>query len=281
MLHIVTDSTAYLPAELRERRCIHTVPLKVNMGGVDGDRDEDKVALDQFYRHLATVATAPTTSQPAPGEFIKLYQSLIRNGDEILSIHISEGLSGTVRVAQMAAQEVAPDRITVIDSRSATCALALMVVAAADAIEAGAGRADAAQLIERMVARYAGVFMVENLEYLAKGGRINGAARFLGNMLHLRPILYLNEGKIDGLTVARTRKRGLQQVVEEVRKRVGDVPIHASVTHIQCPDDAAAFAGTVQREFQCANFFVHETGPVIGSHVGPGFVGFAACPVAA
>lgn len=281
MIHIVTDTTAYLPAPVRQAWSIHTVPLKVNMGVDLADQNEDSLCLEKFYQHLERVETAPTTSQPAPGEFIRLYERLTRDGDEVLSIHISEALSGTVRVAQMAAQEVAPDRITVIDSRATTCALALMVHAAAKALASGSSRAEAAELVERMVRSFAGIFLVENLDYLQKGGRINGAAKLLGNLLHLRPILYLNEGKIDALTVARTRRRGLEQVLAEAQKRVGNVPVYATVTHIRCAEDAQAFAAQVRQGLQCADFFMHETGPVIGSHVGPGFIGLGVCPVEA
>lgn len=276
MIHLVTDTTAYLPASFLERWQIYTVPLKVTMG--DQSFDEDKVSLDTFYKHLSQVETAPSTSQPAPGDFMRLYQHLLNNGDEILSIHISGGLSGTSLVAQMAANEVAPDRITVLDSRSATCGLALMLQQVAGLIEAGGTRRDARTLIEKMRDAYAGIFLVENLEYLAKGGRINGAAKFLGSMLHLRPLLYLNDGKIDGLSLARTRKRGIQQVLDEMQKRIGDGPIHAGITHIQCPEDAQTLSEAVQARFECIDPFINETGPVIGSHVGPGFVGLAACP---
>ena len=279
MIHIVTDTTAYLPPAIREAWSIHTVPLKVNMGAGLADQDEDDLSLEVFYQHLAHVETAPTTSQPPPGDFMRLYEDLTRDGDEVLSIHISEALSGTVRVAQMAAQEVAPERITVIDSQATTCVLALMVHQATKVLAAGGSRAEAAAVVEQMTHNFAGVFLVETLDYLQKGGRINGAAKLLGNVLHLRPILYLNDGKIDPLTVARTRKRGLEQVLVEVQKRVGDVPVYAAVTHIQCAEDARAFGEQVRQELQCVDFFLHETGPVIGSHVGPGFLGLGVCPV--
>jgi len=276
MLHLVTDTTAYLPARFTERWSIHTVPLKVTMG--NQAIDEDKVSLQRFYEHLAVVETAPFTSQPAPGEFMQLYEQLTRNGDEVLSIHISSGLSGTARVAQLAAEEIAPDLITVIDSESATCGLALMLSVAVEALEAGQSRAEIADRITKIREIYAGIFLVETLEYLKKGGRINGAAKFLGNVLQLRPLLYMNTGKIEGLTVARTRKRGMQQLLDEVEKRVGSGPLRIAVTHIQCAEDAERLAEQAQARFDCADFFIHETGPVIGSHVGPGFVGLAACP---
>ncbi len=277
MIHLVTDTTAYLPSLITDSWPIHTVSLKIN---VDNEAiDEDKVVPEVFYQRLADVKTAPSTSQPAPGEFMTLYEELTQDGDEVLSIHISEGLSGTPLVAQMAAREVAPDRITVVDSQATTCILTLMVEAAAQALADGASRAEAAAMVEEIRARFGSAFLVEDLEYLRKGGRINGAAKFLGAMLNVRPILYLREGKIEPLGLARTRKRGLRQLIKEVEKQVGDKPVRAAVTHIQRPDEAAALTEQIETALNCVEVFTNETGPVIGSHVGPGFIGFSAYPV--
>ncbi|MFP4344814.1 MAG: DegV family protein [Anaerolineales bacterium] len=277
MIHLVTDTTAYAPYSVVERWPIHAVPLKLNVGS--RTVDEDKVDLGEFFESLKDVKSTPSTSQPAPGDFMRLYEELTAEGDEVLSVHISEGLSGTVRVAQMTAQEVAPDRITVVDSRATTCVLSMMLLAAARALDAGAGRAEAAALVEEMSETFASAFLVESLDYLAKGGRINGAAKFLGTMLQLRPILHLTEGKIDGLALARTRKRGMQQLITEVKKRVNGQPVIASVTHIRSPEAAEKLAQEVQAAFNCTDFFINETGPVIGAHVGPGFVGMGVCPL--
>jgi DegV family protein with EDD domain len=278
MIHLVTDTTAYLPALITDIWPIHTVSLKIN---VDHEAiDEDKVAPEVFYQRLADVRTAPSTSQPAPGEFMTLYEALTQDGDEVLSIHISEGLSGTPLVAQMAAREVAPDRITVVDSQATTCILALMVEAAAQALADGASRTEAAAVVEGIRARFGSAFLVEDLEYLRKGGRINGAAKFLGTMLNVRPILYLSEGKIEPLGLARTRKRGLRQLIKAVEKQVGDKPVRVAVTHIQRPDEAEALTQQIETALNCVEVFTNETGPVIGSHVGPGFIGFSAYPIA-
>ena len=277
MIHLVTDTTAYLPKTAIDQWPIHMVPLKVNIG--NAAVDEDKIAPEDFYRRLASVETAPSTSQPAPGEFMMLYEELTRNGDEVLSVHISEGLSGTPLVAQMTAREVASDRITVVDSQATTCILALMVEAVAQALADGASRAEAAAVVEEIREQFGSAFLVEDLEYLRKGGRINGAAKFLGMMLNVRPILYLKDGKIEPLGLARTRKRGLRQLVKEVQKQVGDAPVRAAVTHIQRPDEAQALAEQIKAQLQCEELLINETGPVIGSHVGPGFIGFSAYPV--
>jgi DegV family protein with EDD domain len=277
MIHLVTDTTAYLPPELLDRWRVHVVPLKVNLG--EECVDEDKISQELFFDRLKEVETAPSTSQPALGEFMRLYERLTANGDEVLSIHISEGLSGTARVALIAAQEVAPNRISVVDSRSATCGLALMIHAAAQALDEGVPRVAAAKLVRWMTGSYAGIFLVENLEYLAKGGRINGAARLMGQVLQLRPILHMNDGKIDALTVTRTRRRGQQVILDRVAGAMGDGPVRAFITHIQSPGDADALAERARVRLNCVDLFINETGPVIGSHVGPGFLGLAACPV--
>jgi len=276
VIHLVTDSTAYLPSLYLDERRIYTVPLKVTLDGQAVD--EDQLDLDAFYNeYLVRVDKAPTTSQPAPGEFIQLYQELVQDGGEVLSIHISSGLSGTLQSAQLAAGEVAPDRITIVDSRVATCGLMMMVLAAADALAQGKTRAEVADWVTRMSRAQASVFLVEDLNYLAKGGRINGATKFLGSMLRLRPILFMNEGKIDGLGTTRSRSRGIAQIMDEVSKRVGDGPIYGVVTHIRCAEEAHTLAEHVRQRFQCVRLSVNETGPVIGSHVGPGFIGFSAC----
>ncbi len=276
MIHLVTDTTAYLPPRAAGRWPIHTVPLKVTMGA--RSVDEDQVPLEEFYQRLAQVATAPTTSQPAPGDFLHLYERLLQNGDEIISVHISGELSGTVRVAQLAAQELATDRITVVDSRVTTCLLTTVIASVARALEAGATRQEVAALVGKMAQHSASAFLVEDLEYLRKGGRINGAAKFLGTMLNVRPLLHLDKGKIEPLTMTRTRKRGKRQLIQEIKKRVGKRPVHAAVTHIQCAAEAEELGQRVQQELNCETFFINETGPVIGSHVGPGFIGASAYP---
>lgn len=279
MIHLVIDSTAYMPEALLKQWNLHTISLKITMGDVT--LDEDKIPQDTFYSYLESAEKAPTTSQPPVGEFIELYTALLQSpADEILSIHLSGGLSGTAQAAELAASNVAPERITVVDSRSTTGALAMLVLAAAHTLRVGASRAEAAERVRALSQKHAGIFMVSDLQYLAKGGRINGAAKFLNSVLQVRPILYLHAGKIDGLALARTRKRGLQQMLGELEKRVGDCgQIYAAVTHIQAEEEARALAAEIKERFDCLHLILNETGPVIGSHVGPGFIGVAGCPV--
>jgi len=279
MIHLVTDSTAYLPSEIKAKYHVHTISLKICVGDKTYD-EEGGITRDEFFRLLARVETAPTTSQPSAGEFMALYRDLLKNeADEIVSVHISEGLSGTVPNALVAAREVAPDRITVIDSRTAAIGLFIMVVSAGEAIAAGKSRDEVVSILQRMVDESQAFFMVENLAYLHKGGRINTAARFLGTLLNIKPILYMKDGKIEALDKTRTSKRARQRILDEIANAMGDRLVRVSIAHIQSPEAAEGLAAAARDRLRLASLHISEVGPVIGTHVGPGFLGIAACPV--
>jgi DegV family protein with EDD domain len=278
MIHLVTDSTAYLPPDLKAKYSVHTVSLKICVGDQTYD-EEGGITKEAFYRLLADVATAPTTSQPSAGEFLDLYGRLLGDEDEIISIHISEGLSGTVPNARAAAQELAPDRIHVIDSRMTSVGLLPMVISIGEAIAVGKSLDQLLSMIDRMVQESCAYFMVENLEYLHKGGRINTASRFLGTLLNIKPILYLHEGKIEALDKTRTSRRAYARVLDEVVGWVGQRPSRVAVTHVQVEDVAQEIAAQARERLNCVSLHVMELGPAIGSHVGPGVIGIGACPV--
>ena len=278
MIHLVTDSTAYLPLDLQQKYDVHTISLKINVGDRTYD-EEGGITKDEFYKLLADVATAPTTSQPSAGEFLGLYKSLIGDGDEVISIHISEGLSGTIPNALAAAQELAPDRIHVVNSRTTAAGLLIMALAAGEAIAAGKSSAQILSMLERMIEQSCLFFSVETLEYLHKGGRINTASRLLGTLLNIKPILYLHEGKIEALDKTRTSKKARRRVLDEAALAVGQQPVHTAIIHIQALDAANEMAERVRERLNCVSLHISEVGPVIGTHVGPGTIGVAACPV--
>jgi DegV family protein with EDD domain len=279
MIHLVTDSTSYLPQDLRNKYDAHVISLKICIEGRTCDEEGD-ITKEEFYRLLADVSTAPTTSQPAVGEFIALYEPLVENeGDEVISIYISEGISGTVPNAQMAAQQVAPDRIHVVDSRTSAGGLMILAMAAGEAIAAGKGVDEVLAMLDRMVEESCAYFMVEDLAYLHKGGRINTASRFLGTLLNIKPILYMHEGKIEALDKTRTTSRARTRVLDEVAQKLGTRPSFVVVVHIQAAEAAAEMVQRVRERLNCKTVQVQEVGPVIGTHVGPGFLGVCACPV--
>ncbi len=278
MIHLVTDSTAYLPPEIKARYNVRIVSLKIIVGDQTYD-EEGGITQEAFYKLLDSVATAPTTSQPSSGEFLAVYEPLVQDDDEVISIHISEGLSGTVPNARIAAQEVAAERITVVDSRTTSVGLVVMIIAAGEAVAAGKRRDEIVQMLERMAGETETVFMVENLAYLHKGGRINTAARLLGTLLNIKPILYLSEGKIEPLDKARSSKKAKRRILDRVVQQMGGRPVRVAVAHIFAPEAAAQLAERASAELNCVSVDMTQVGPVIGSHVGPGVLGIAACPV--
>jgi DegV family protein with EDD domain len=278
MIHLVTDSTAYLPPDLKAQCGIRTISLNISCGDQTFAEDGG-ITQEEFVDLVASVDTAPTTSQPSVGEFMELYQELTRDGDEVISIYISEKLSGTVPNARSAAREVAPERISVVDSRSTSVGLLIMVLSACEALAAGKDRAQVLSMLERMVQECEIIFSVETLEYLHKGGRISGASRFLGTVLSIKPILYLEDGKIEALDKVRTTRRARQRILDEIVQRMAGRRVHAGVTHLLAPEAAEELAAAARERLNCASMHVSELGPVIGSHVGPGLLGIAACPV--
>jgi DegV family protein with EDD domain len=278
MIHLVTDSTANLTPEIKSDFNVHTISLKLCVGDQTFD-EEGGITQEEFFRLLERVDTTPTTSQPSAGEFIELYERLAGGGDEVISIHISEGLSGTVPNAIAAAQEVAPDRISVVDSRTAAIGLILMVVAAGEAIAAGQDRAQVVDMLARMVEGSEAIFYVEDLAYLHKGGRIGGAARFIGTLLNIKPILYIDGGKIEALDKERTTRRAKARMLDEIAQRMGQRPVRVAVGHIRAPEAAAEMADRARARLNCVSSYITEIGPAIGSHLGPGFLGLAACPL--
>jgi DegV family protein with EDD domain len=279
MIHLVTDSTAYLPQHLRDKYNAHVISLKICIEGRTCNEEGD-ITKQEFYRLLADVSTAPTTSQPAVGEFLTLYTPLVEDeDDEVISIHISEGISGTVPNAQMAAQQVAPGRIHVVDSRTSSGGLMILAIAAGEAIAAGKSVDQVLAMLDRMVEESCAYFMVEDLAYLHKGGRINTASRFLGTLLSIKPILYMHEGKIQALDKTRTTSRARSRVLDEVAEKLGRRPAYVIVAHIQAADAAEEMTQRARERLNCETVYTQEVGPVIGTHVGPGFLGVCACPV--
>jgi DegV family protein with EDD domain len=278
MIRLVTDSTAYLPADLKQKYDVHTASLKINVG--DQTYDEDGgITKAEFFRLLADVATAPTTSQPSAGDFIALYEQLIGGEGEVISIHISSGLSGTVPNALAAAQEVAPGRIHVVDSRTTAVGLMIMVIATGEAIAAGKSCPEILSMLERMIDESCIYFSVDTLEYLHKGGRIGTASKWLGTLLNIKPILYLSEGVIQPLDKVRTTKKARARILDEVEQVVGQRPSRVAVAHIQAAEAAQELAERARERLNCVSMHISEVGPAVGTHVGPGTLGLAACPV--
>jgi DegV family protein with EDD domain len=278
---VVTDTTHYLPADLVAQRGVREVSLYVS----DGDRQQreaDIADLVAFYDGLRSAASLPTTSQPSIGDFLAVYEPLVIGSHpprDIVSIHISGGISGTVEAARQAAAQVDGATIEVIDSRMACGALGLVVLAASAAAANGADvQAVAARAREAAEATRLW-FAVDTLEYLRRGGRIGTAQAWLGGALKIKPILTL-DGEITPIERVRTAGRAFERMVDYMRSRHEDGADGWVVQHIQAPDVVERLLERGRDLFGSEPVFVSEIGPVIGAHVGPGLVGVGGLPTA-
>ncbi len=239
---IVVDTTHYMPRALVESNDMHEVSLYVNAGDRH-ERESDMPDFDAFYEGLRSSAQLPTTSQPSIGDFLAVYEPLVEAGHDIVSVHISGGISGTVESARQAATELSTRkpqrRIEVVDTRSACGAIALTALAGAAAARAG-GDVDAVAARVRSAISAAKIwFAVDTLEFLRRGGRIGTAQAWLGGALKIKPILTI-DGEITPIERVRTSGRAFERMVDFLRARHDDGCDAWVVQHIQAPDQAEA-----------------------------------------
>jgi DegV family protein with EDD domain len=278
---VVCDTTAYLPTELVRDHEINLVSLYVSLEGRQ-ERESAIVDYDQFYDRLRRSEEGVTTSQPSVGDFVSVYEPLLAEGREIVSLHLSAGISGTCEAAMQASERLAEqgkggERVRIYDSRTGAGGLGLMALVAARAVAAGQ-RADA--VLERVEAARETLriwFALDTLEYLRRGGRIGAARAWLGSTLKIKPILTL-EQEITPLERVRTRRRAFERMVEFARERRADGADGWVVQHIQDADAARDLVQECRQIFGCEPAFVSEVGPVIGAHVGPGMLGVGGVP---
>jgi DegV family protein with EDD domain len=270
---IATDSTANIPPDLVEKYNIHVIPQCLNW--------EDQTYLDgiditqsEFYARLEDAKELPTTSQPSPGEFHEFFSKLAEDHDAIVGIFLSEFLSGTIASATAAVEKMPEFPIEVVDSRSTSMGLGFMVLAAARSLEEGKSSTEAAGIAEAMKPDTHAIFVVQTLEFLHRGGRIGGARRLLGSMLSIKPVLHLEDGKIEPLASVRTKRKALAHVLDHIAADIaGKGAFHASVIHAAASQEAAVFSEQVRERFSPVELFTTELSPVVGTHTGPGLVG--------
>lgn len=270
-VHIVTDSTSDISKELAQEHGITVVPLTVSFGH-ESYRDGIDLSAEEFYARLQLTNVLPTTSQPPPALFQYAYQHLASRGD-VVSIHLSHKFSGTVDAARAAAQEVAPDRITVVDSGSVSMGLGMCVIAAARVARTGGTREACAAAAESVASRLRIAVAFETLEYLRRGGRIGRATAFLGGLLRLKPILTVKDGETFPVTRVRSRAKALDELFALCARdeRIDEIAIMYTTT----PDDGAALAERARAARPGVPLHLGRFGPALGVHGGPGMLGFA------
>jgi DegV family protein with EDD domain len=272
---VVTDSTADLIPELVARHSITVVPLTVNLDG-QSYHDGVDITAAEFYAKLQRSSSHPTTSQPSPGQFKEAYERLLADHEEVVSIHISAKLSGTMSSAQQAAQMIGDERVHVLDSQFASMPLAALVLVAASRAALGADASEVIEDVTRVRAAARCYFAVSTLEYLRRGGRIGSAGALLGSVLQIKPILAIEDGQVVPLERVRTHERALHRLVELTRSvdRAGGLCL--VIGHAAAEPAAQALAERL--EGIAESLIVQPLGPVVGAHAGPGTVGVAAYP---
>ncbi len=264
---VVTDSTADLPDEWRDRYDVEVVPLKV-IFGQETFRDRVDMTDEEFFRRLAASSTLPTTSAPSPGEFAEVYRRLARDHDGCISIHIGAELSATVEAARVGASAVEGFKVNVVDSQSVSMPVAFLcrVAAESDTLE------EAIAAVEQRVPKCRVLALLDTLRYLEMGGRLSRAGAMIGTMLDVKPLLLVSENaEIKPVDRVRTRSRAIPRMVDFFRS---EQPVeYVSVMHAQAQEDAERVAADLRKESPDQEITIGQIGCVLGTHTGPRALG--------
>jgi DegV family protein with EDD domain len=279
---VVTDSTSYLPPELIERDGIQVVPLYIVF---DGSRTVPEIEITDypaFFEELRTAEKLPTTSQPSVGDFTSTFEPLLAEGREIVSVHISGGLSGTPEAARQAKEALTRDdkggeHIEIVDSTTAAGGLGFMVLAAAKAARDGASAKEVAEHVAAARRELRLWFAIDTLEFLRRGGRIGAASAWIGSTLKVKPILTV-ENEMTPVERVRTSSRMFQRLLDYARGCADSGADAWSAQHINAPDQCAELVERCTGIYGHGPTIVSEIGPVLSAHTGPGLLGTGALP---
>jgi DegV family protein with EDD domain len=272
---VVLDSTADFPNAPQRFPNFRVVPLYVRFGD-ESFRDYVDIDPQRFYERLQTAPEPPTTSQPTPADFLAVYEELAPTYDHVLSLQLSSTLSGTFASAQTAAETLGGDRVRVIDSRTVSASLALLAIGVQRRLERGTTDEEIDDFVARYQRDHKLLFTVNTLEYLAKGGRIGRAAAFAGNLLNVKPILTIRDGEVVPLKRVRGNQKAFAEFQELFASTTTDSPdLHVGIAHAAAPERMTALWKMVRAVRPRAQVDLQTTlGAVVGTHAGPGTVGF-------
>jgi len=274
---VVTDSTSYIPKEVREKYPITVVPQVVIWEGVSYE-DDVTITTDQFYSRLRTAKVMPTTSQVSVINMQKAFSTLVEQGYEVLAMFVSSKLSGTYQSGVLGKDQLTSgkEKVEIVDSETTAMGLGFQALSVARAALDGASLAECKALAEKSRG-YTGVYLtVETLEFLHRGGRIGGAQRFLGTALNLKPILAVEGGRVEPVERVRTRGKALDRVVEVVAERcAGKSPVRIATLHADSPKDAKYMLDKIVPLLNPIETIFAAVSPAVGANAGPGTVGLA------
>ncbi len=272
---VITDSSAYIPESALAGLNVPIIPLWL-LWGDESFRDGIDIQPATFYLRLRESKMLPTSSQPTVPELIEFYQDVAKDADIIVSVLVSTKISGTIANAQSAIEQLPDLDIRIIDSYNCSMGLGHVVLAAARAADDGKSVEKVVTAAEQMRDKINFIFVVDTLEYLHKGGRIGGAKRLMGTALRVKPLLEFSGGQIEPLVQVRTKNKAYTRLLEIAAERLGGKNMaEATIADIDNPDDGDAVAQMVIERFAPKIIHRSEVSPVVGTHTGPGTIGFA------
>jgi DegV family protein with EDD domain len=272
---IISDSSAYLPQKFVDQYGITILPLSLIWDG-KSYRDGIDISATEFYTRQATSTTLSTTSQVTVIQYKEAYQKLLDEGHEIMVLPLSMGISGSYYSALQALSDFPGKPIELIDTKLVSMALSFMVLTVARAAEKGADLTSCRHAALEAYPKIGVYFTVETLKYLAAGGRIGGAKKFLGTALDIKPVLAIINGKIEPVASVRTKRKAMEKMLDLIEKdAAGRQPVKISVFHANVPDEAQALLERATTRFEAVESILSEVSPAIGSHTGPGTISVA------
>lgn len=272
-IHLVTDSTSdLLPAQAETLR-VHVVPLTVRFGD-EQFRDGVDLSAEAFYRRLQSDSVSPTTSQPSPQQFTDVFAGCLSSpGDQVVSVHISQKLSGTLQSATLAARELGNERVRTVDGETVSVGLQILLAGARRDIDGGADLDTVVSNLEDRRRRMSVQVLLDTLTYLQRGGRIGRAQAFVGGMLKFKPVLTLRDGEVHPETRVRSRSQGIEELLTRVRSQLPLESIGAM--HADAPALLDVIRERVAGDCPELTLATGQLGPVVGTYTGPGAIGVA------
>ena len=281
MLRIVTDSAADLIPEEREELGIHVVPLRIQFP--EGMVNSEDISRDDFYKRLEGMwPLIPSTSLPPPGVFSELYRKISEHDKDILSIHISSGLSNTFESATLGAREVQGVNIELVDSMTLSGGQRFQVLSAARATQQGKDKLAILDQLDRIRKSSETIYTLDNMDYLVKGGRIGRVQALASALLNIKPLIHVDptDGKYSAVGKERTMARALAAIAAHLAKEFGDTRLWVSVMHGQAADSADQLVHQLRAKLNIAKLEALRISPVLGVHTGPKIVGVSVVPIA-
>jgi DegV family protein with EDD domain len=279
-MKIVTDCAADMPVEERESLDVVEAPLYIQFP--EGEVNSADLTPDEFYNRLEAMRPEiPTTAQPSSGAFADLYQKLAEKSKDILSVHISSGLSGTFNSARLGAEQIKNAAVNVFDTMTLSGGERFQVMAAALAAKAGWGMEAIKERMSSIREQTEVIYTLETLEYLARGGRIGRVQALMGSALKLKPIIRVDraDGKYSTVSKSRTIPRALESIADHLHEMYEDTPVWVTVLHGRFQDGADKLSDMLSERLNAAKIETMRISPILGVHTGPGIVGAAVVPI--